>query len=337
MFNDEIEILSSRLEYLENIIDFFVVAESNLTFSGAPKPFHLDSILTKLEIDTSRIIRVRYEIPSELLAARATDGNNWPLEQFGRNSLLSVMNKLPDTATVMLSDVDEIPSINQIEMGIKAGTLVSIVTPLHYGRLNWLSPDGKNWNTVKIGPASAFRGQNLNQIKHVRCRLISGDLGGHYSDQFSSFNDVTKKMNNSAHSDYQQVQELHNLIFLFANRFRVNHFGRFDRKGVGLIQTQSREELNEFQARRLSTSPELFDFSRPQKSFILRFIASYLVTKAWEKKEIQRVSEPLMYFRLPAALTRYIKSRFFANLKRAGRVISRITREFQKVNRIDFA
>jgi beta-1,4-mannosyl-glycoprotein beta-1,4-N-acetylglucosaminyltransferase len=332
MFNDEVEILSWRLEYLKNTVDFFVVAESNLTFSGAPKPFHLDSLLTNLEFDPSRIIRLKYEIPSDLLETRASTGNNWPLEHFGRNSLLSVINDLPNTATVILSDVDEIPSIHQIEIGVKASKLVSIITPLHYGRLNWLSPDGKNWNSVKIGPANDFKRQNLNQLKHKRCPIISGELGGHYSDQFSTFNDVTRKMNNSAHSEYQDAQSLHNLIFLFATQFRVNHFGRFDRSGMGLIQTQSRQDLNEFQVRRLLSSPELFDFSRPQKSFILRFIASYLVTKAWEKKKLQQVSELMMYFRLPTALTRYIKTRFFANLKRVGRVVSRFTRKIQKIN-----
>ncbi len=37
MFNDELDLLESRLEYLYDHVDHFVLVESNVTHRGAPK------------------------------------------------------------------------------------------------------------------------------------------------------------------------------------------------------------------------------------------------------------------------------------------------------------
>ena len=323
MFNDETDILKWRLEYLQGAVDVFVVAESNSTFSGNPKPFYFDSIAEFAGIDKSRVIRVKYEFPLPLLNARAVDGNNWPLEQFGRNSLLSVINSLNDDEIVILSDVDEIPSLSQISVGINQRKLCSVITHLHYGKLNWLSPDGENWNAVKIGPAKFFNDRNLNELKHERCPRILGSLGGHYSDQFSAFSDVASKMNNSAHSEYQSNESLHEQIFNYSLPYRINHFGRFKRKGLGLIKTQPYVEMNDFQFKRMNESPELFDFSKPRKSWVLRCVASYLVTKAWETRKLKVIKEREMYLLLPFVILEIVATRVNIGLVRSRRVTLR--------------
>ena len=40
MMSDELDMLECRLTELEGVVDLFVIAEADVTHSGAPKPFH---------------------------------------------------------------------------------------------------------------------------------------------------------------------------------------------------------------------------------------------------------------------------------------------------------
>ena len=45
IFNNEIDILKARLEYLENHVDYFVIVESNNTFTGKSKNLILKNLI----------------------------------------------------------------------------------------------------------------------------------------------------------------------------------------------------------------------------------------------------------------------------------------------------
>ena len=62
IFFNEINMLKLRLNYLNDVVDYFLISESNYTFSGNPKPYYLDEILKELPDDiTNKIIRIKYE------------------------------------------------------------------------------------------------------------------------------------------------------------------------------------------------------------------------------------------------------------------------------------
>lgn len=326
MFNDEIEILKWRIEYLKGVVDYFVIAESNTTFSGKPKPSFLRQTLPAVDIDPKRIILAEYEFPVEMLKERNFSGNNWPLEKFGRNSLSKIIDNLEVEDFVLLSDLDEIPTCKQVLKGLKYGQLSSLVTPLHYGKINWLSPDGLNWQSVKIGPASQFKNKNLSELKHHRLPLITSPAGSHLSDQFINFENVKIKALNSAHSEFQQNMVLLEAIFKFSVKYRVNHFGRFTRKGMGLIRTQKESELNDFQKNLLSTNPEYFDFSNPQVNTLLRLSASYVVDRCWQTGQVPQISNCRMWLVIPKALLAFWTARATSNFLRLKKRILKLFR-----------
>jgi len=162
MFNDEREILELRLRYLEDIVDFFVIAESQMNFSGELKKIYSDAIFEKVGIPPERIIRVNYIFNEEQLNLLSRPRGKYALERIARNSLINVIHTLKESDYVILSDVDEIPTKNQLRVALSESRVSSLLTPLHYGKMNWLSPDGFDWNTVKIGPAKHFINQDLN-------------------------------------------------------------------------------------------------------------------------------------------------------------------------------
>ena len=59
LFNDEIELLYSRLEYLRDFIDTTVIIESDRTFSGRSKQLLASQNLETLKTKTPREIIVR--------------------------------------------------------------------------------------------------------------------------------------------------------------------------------------------------------------------------------------------------------------------------------------
>jgi hypothetical protein len=322
MLNDEQEIVTWRINYLINAVDYFVIAESATTFSGKPKPFYLDQVLEKLEIEPERIIRVKYEFPQEMLKNRAETGNNWPLEMYARNSLIQTIETLKADDFVLLSDVDEIPSVAQIAEGVQTEELKSLQTPLLYGKLNWYSPDGFKWNTVKIGHAKYFCQQDLNLLKHKRVRIIRDFPGGHYSDQFITTDDLIKKAQNSAHSEFQLDNNLHERMLRFSEKYRINHFGRFSRKGLGIIRVRQIQDLNEFQVGILDYAPEHFDFTPCEKSLPLRMVASFIVARFWKIGHFDELAEWQMYLISPFVFVLHFQARAIDNFKRVLRRIS---------------
>jgi hypothetical protein len=281
MFNDEREILELRLRYLEDVVDFFVIAESQQNFSGELKEIQSDAIFEKLGIPPERIIRVNYIFNEEQLNLLFGPRGKYALERIARNSLINVINTLKDADYVILSDVDEIPTKNQLRVALSESQVCSLLTPLHYGKMNWLSPDGFDWNTVKVGSAKHFVNQDLNTFKYKRFKVIRANPGGHFSDQFRSVDEVLTKAKNSSHTEFNKNSDFQKTIFEYSQDYRINHFGRFLRRGMGLIEHVEAHQLNEIQ--RLAVEHKIFDFdfSKPEKTFLVRLLASYRVTKSW--------------------------------------------------------
>lgn len=281
MFNDENEILELRLRYLKDFVDFFVIAESEFNFSGQLKPINSTSIIEKLQIPEEKIIRVRYKFTPKDLELLSLARGKYELEKIARNSLLQVIRNLEDEDYVIVSDVDEIPTREQLSGALQSSEVTSILTPLHYGKMNWLSPDGHDWNTVKAGHAKFFKNEDLNIFKYRRFKIIRHAPGGHYSDQFRTIEEVLVKAKNSSHSEFNQEKEFQRSVFEYAQLYRVNHFGRFFRRGMGLIKNIKPGSLNDIELLALEYDIFEFDYSKSNLPILKRFIASYRVTKSW--------------------------------------------------------
>jgi hypothetical protein len=292
MFNDETSILELRLKYLESAVDYFVIAESQTNFSGFKKPLNSLQIISELGL-SAKILRVEYSLDEEILAKLSNPRGKYDVERFARNSLLSVINSLSDNDFVILSDVDEIPTLEQISKGLNLNKVVSLRTPLYYGKMNWTSPDGYNWNTVKIGPSKNFKNQDLNRFKYNRFEVIKENPGGHFSDQFKGIREVIQKSQNSSHVEFNKSINFQKLIFEFAQKYRINHFGRFYRRGMGLIELQSYSNLNEIQRLALDSQICEFNFEEVCERKIKRILASYRVSESWISgqlpKEVDKV------------------------------------------------
>lgn len=286
IFNDEIEILKFRLDYLASAVDYFVIAESKTTFSGAEKLLYASNFVEELPIDSylrQKIKIIEYEFPLDLI--RDSQIDRWPLERFARVSLRKEISNLNPKDVVILSDVDEIPTIAQIKKGSQSKELLSLLTPLYYRRANWASISGQNWQTVKIGPAHFF--EDLNSIRYMKLRCLKRNKGAHLSYLAKSHEDISRKANQSAHKEFDIDSNSTQFVISLADQYRIEHLGRFYRKGFGLLKVYARKDLGEVQKNFLERYPDFFEFSTSRHSKINRIKASYFLWTVWSGRDFR--------------------------------------------------
>jgi beta-1,4-mannosyl-glycoprotein beta-1,4-N-acetylglucosaminyltransferase len=100
MFSHELDLLEIRFGILDECVDFFVLIESDLTFSGKRKTLHFQENSNRFKKWKDKIIYNKIEIPHY--------DSPWDRETFSRNAPLYAVN-YNDEDIIMSSDADEIP------------------------------------------------------------------------------------------------------------------------------------------------------------------------------------------------------------------------------------
>ena len=108
-FFNELDLLEVRLEELYDAVDYFVIAEANMSHSGKPKDWVLEPNMKRFAKFADKIRYLQIEdFP-------VTD-NSWVREKFQRDALRRGLTDLEADDLVIISDLDEIPRAEIIEL-----------------------------------------------------------------------------------------------------------------------------------------------------------------------------------------------------------------------------
>lgn len=102
IYSGERALLSSRLNQLNSFVDFFVIVESAVTFSGRAREVDLNF---RNQVLDEFGCKIRWIVLDELFGS-----NSWQREAFQRQSISDGLVDIKKDDIVLLSDVDEIPS-----------------------------------------------------------------------------------------------------------------------------------------------------------------------------------------------------------------------------------
>jgi beta-1,4-mannosyl-glycoprotein beta-1,4-N-acetylglucosaminyltransferase len=121
MFNDEISMLKSRLNYLKPIVTKTILVEGNVTFSGKSKPLIFEENKEQFkEYNIENIslkINPNFKIDTNQPLIRDPNHSAWKIEFFQRNILKTkIPNGLNKDDLVIIGDLDEIPNKNIFQM-----------------------------------------------------------------------------------------------------------------------------------------------------------------------------------------------------------------------------
>ncbi len=207
---NESHIADLRFHILDKYVDFFVIVESTVNHQGEAKELSFDirnyskfkdKIIYIVVDDTPESIKIPHE------------GGESLVEQHQRNSILRGLKNCDDNDLVILSDVDEIPDLDKLNLFNKKNYAVFSQRMFMY-KINLLNLDEKNWHGSKICLKKNFKSpqwlRNLKFKKYPFWRLdklrniqIINDGGWHFA-YLQSPQDISKKIKSFAHGEYNK-------------------------------------------------------------------------------------------------------------------------------------
>ena len=251
IYNGE-PIIEYRLEYLNPVVDYFIMIESRNTFTGIKKPFLyseknkelFDKYKTKLIIiiideypdkNDPSFIKVNKNRP---LVKEYSD-DNWARETYNRNYAQDIiLEKFKQPFIIFVCDGDEIPNRNiikslkfnysELHEGIKLGML-----PMSYNfkwkssNYMWLHP----FVITDIGTRNlSYNSVRLNQEGGGKKGVFFKNAGWHLS-YFLTPNEFIRKLESFAHSEYNK-EEFKNknylLLCILTGYSWYNKYEKFD-------------------------------------------------------------------------------------------------------------
>lgn len=215
-FFNELDLLELRLNYLDSVVDYFVIVESNISHSGEYKSLTYLENKDRFSKFKDKIIYYPYIFNNEdnLDFSKKPDkfdynSSHWFLEKNQRNHILTAVKGFDDSAYIIISDLDEIPSTAAIKFASEnlLDTFKAAVfqQALYYYNPYTLDPSpwcGSVFTTIQMIKQHSpqwFRDNRNDSNKIPRIY----NAGWHFS-YFGGKEKILKKINNTAHQELNQ-------------------------------------------------------------------------------------------------------------------------------------
>ena len=181
-FHNEFDILELRLAELWDTVDYFVIAEANITHQNKPKDFYLKN-------NWERFSRYHNKIRLISIEDMPNSPDSWVNERFQRRQLSRGLYDLAADDIVIVSDCDEVPRAEAIR-AVKEDSNQNnydryvLCVPLFYFRLNYLmiSPHTKQ-NNIAVARGRIF----TDPQKERELTFYTDSYPPHFSDDSRCF------------------------------------------------------------------------------------------------------------------------------------------------------
>ena len=210
-FFDEEHILDLRLNILNEFVDFFVFVESTTDHQGKQKKLNFDS--KKFKKFNNKIIYIVVDDTAEAIKKHHIGGESL-VEQHQRNSLTRGLKNCRDDDLIILSDVDEIPDPNKLNLFDKKSKYAVFQKMFNY-KINLLNETENNWHGSKICLKKdlkspqwlrnlKFKKYHFWRIDKLRNLQIIENGGWHFS-YLQSPENILKKIKSFAHGEFNKA------------------------------------------------------------------------------------------------------------------------------------
>ncbi|MBL6758296.1 MAG: hypothetical protein ISQ17_00960 [Pelagibacteraceae bacterium] len=154
-FNDENELLEIRLNYLKNIVDYFVIIECKYTHQGNIKG---------QKINLSLINKFKDKIKYFYLEEKINSTFSWEIESWQRSQISQGLKDCKPEDIIIVSDSDEIPNLEKINLKSLKNEVYAFNQYLLMYKLNLMT--NRKWIGSKICKFSTLKSpQWLRQLK----------------------------------------------------------------------------------------------------------------------------------------------------------------------------
>jgi beta-1,4-mannosyl-glycoprotein beta-1,4-N-acetylglucosaminyltransferase len=214
-FFNELDLLEFRLKLLYNTVDYFVIAESNLTHAGKPKPYYFEEAKARFSNWADKIIYLPVLQTTKGLdfdAAITTytpTSAAWQLENGQRMALQQINAQLKDDDQVILSDLDEIPN-PAVFKKIKTGdSPVSLSMIFHYYFLNCQNVGDEHWwNGSIVCNGKQFQALGPQVLRDNRNNYPRIKKAGWHFSYLGGVEKIKHKIRSFAHTEFNKEEYL---------------------------------------------------------------------------------------------------------------------------------
>lgn len=214
-FFNELDLLEFRLKLLGPHVSQFVIAESNLTHSGAAKPYLFQENKKRFEPWLDKITYIPLQQSAEGLSFNQHETTynpasaSWKLENEQRNALSAAAGLAADDDLVMVSDLDEIPDPMVLRKltGIKEPVALSML--FHYYFFNCQNTGHERWwNGSIVATGKQFRQLTPQQLRDQRNDLTRIKKGGWHFSYLGGIEKIKQKIRSFAHTEFNKEEYL---------------------------------------------------------------------------------------------------------------------------------
>lgn len=286
--NDEWDLVLFRLKYLSPVVGKFYIGESRITFAGNPKDMVFHSKTEDLKERGYDVEVVELNVPDDFVGLT----ERWAIETFVRNLLLETVGQKHPNDIVLFSDVDEIPSLDQVKMLLAVknfGEIVSIPTQVCLRRANWVEFSADRWRG-KWGNALPGS-RRVPRIRRGRYPLAQGEPGAHLSYVGMAAGEIRRKYQAFSHAELDRDDLSSESFLAFADDFHISQLGRALEPGGGLLRVLNPSEFNDVQRAAFLSNPEWFSSEPIRYPNHRRLVASWILFSAVRGKLKGSVSD----------------------------------------------
>jgi hypothetical protein len=232
-FFNELDVLEIRLEELWNVVDVFVLAESNLSHSGKPKEYIFENNKERFSKYLDKIRHIKVEDMPET-------GDSWVREKFQRVCLDRGLYDMQPDDVIIVSDCDEITRAEVVEL-IKEDEnnydkyILNI--PQFQYKLNYM----KCFDVSKNANIMVTRGRAYTNAQQEReytffwnakpPETVFVDHGGWHFTYLGDDTHAITKIQNFAHTetDTPEMIKRHNIKWFVENKYGHHGPGHHER------------------------------------------------------------------------------------------------------------
>lgn len=192
LFNNELDLLERRFQELFEVVDRFVIVEADRTHGSKPKPYYFKDNLKRFEKYLSKV--------SHVMISDYPAYDSWSIERHQRDCIMRALTSCRDNDSIIISDVDEIPSAEAIKQYDVNDGIMSFEMNLYYYNENCRAKD--KWTESKILPYSLLKKLTPCGARYTNANIIPN--AGKHMSYFGGIESIKKKIEDTAHQEYNK-------------------------------------------------------------------------------------------------------------------------------------
>ena len=201
IYNNEAMILDLRLSYLNKYVKKFIIVESKYTHQGN---------LKKNFLNLNDFKKYKDKIDYNLIDKFPENLSNWGRENYQRNFLMNSIKDLNENDYIMISDLDEIPNLRNLNSIVKSKftafqqtnysfkfNLKNITFPIWYGT--------KLCKKKYLKSPQWLRDQKVKKYSFLKFYKIKWNIiqnGGWHFSYIMNPNEISEKIKSFSHAEY---------------------------------------------------------------------------------------------------------------------------------------